>query len=369
MSFFSISDVKIAGITACVPDVVFRNIDYSWISLKEREEFISLSGIHEKRHAPLGITTSDLSFRAVEKLISGLGWDKNDIDLLVFVSQSRDYILPATACILQDRLGLPKTCMAFDIDMGCSAYVYALSVVCSFLSRGEIKKALMLVGDVSTQACSERDKTTWQVFGDAGTATALEHSPGSPPFFFNMQTDGKGFDAVIIPESGFRKLLSRKTFLYKKYAEGIERHKGQVVLNGTEVFKFAMREVASNIGELMKFAKKDIESIDYYVFHQAIKIINETIRRKMKLPSEKVPVTLYKYGNTSSASIPLTIVSELNKQISDGPLSLLISGFGTGLSWGSAIIHTDKIYCPDILEYDAQILSREKSNSEINFKG
>jgi 3-oxoacyl-[acyl-carrier-protein] synthase-3 len=350
MALFSNSRFKIAGISACVPKLVEYNRDYKWVSEKERNDLIKRVGVEEKRVAEKGTTTADLCFIAAEKLISELSWKKEEIQLLIFVSQSRDYILPASACILQDRLGLGKSSIAFDVSMGCSGYTYGLSIISNFVANCGVKKALLLVGDVSTMT-SYRDKTTYPLFGQAGTATALEFDENASKTFFNLQTDGSGHKAIMIPAGGMRNFPTKKMFEYKKFGKGIIRNDLHVALDGYAVFDFSLREVVPNIKELMEYSSRKLEEIDFFVFHQANLLINETIRKKLKLPTEKVPMSLKKYGNTSSATIPLTIVSELREEVSSKKLNLLLSGFGVGLSWGSTIIEIENICCPPVIEY------------------
>ncbi len=355
MAQFKISNTRIAGISACVPKTEISNHDYKWISEKERKLLIKATGVEKRRVIKKGTTTtSDLAYVAAERLIEELKWDKKDIDLLIFVSQSRDYNLPHTSAILQDRLGLGHNCMALDISLGCTAYVYGLSVIQSLLSAGGIKKGLLLMGDISSVG-SYRDKSSYPLFGDAGTATAVEYTQEENNTYFNLQTDGKGFDAIIMPDGGMRNRLQKESFKLKKYGKGIYRRNIDVALNGIEVFNFSLREVAPNVRKLMEWIGKPLEDIDYLVLHQANKLMNDSIRMKLKIKRSKAPTTLNKYGNTSSATIPLTIASELKGQVETGRVKLLLSGFGVGLSWGSVYIETDKIVCPEVIVYEDAI--------------
>ena len=351
MAIFSVPGIKISGVAACIPRFEYDNYSFNWNSEKERDTFIKYVGVEKRRVAGPGITTSDLCYSAAEKLIGGLAWNKEDIDLIIFVSQSRDYLIPATAGILQDRLGLPKSCVALDISLGCSGYVYGLSVMGRMMAGGAIKKGLLLVGDVSTKNTSEQDKSTFPLFGDAGTATALEYSEEQEAMAFNLQTDGSGYRAIIIPDGGIRNLASSEhSFEYEVFSEGISRNRFHIALDGPEVFNFSLREVSPNIKALLKYAEADITDIDYFVMHQANKIMNETIRKQLKVDPGKYPYSIDQFGNTSSASIPLTLVSRLSKEISSSSLKMLFSGFGVGLSWGSVIVETNNVFCPDIIE-------------------
>lgn len=350
MSIFSIPNIRISGISACVPKNKISTLDYEWIPLKEREQFVKTIGVETKRLASGNITTSDLCFTAAEKLISDLNWDKKDISALVFVSQSRDYIIPSTSGILQDRLGLSQSTSAFDINMGCSGYIYGLSSIASLMNFSKGTKALLLVGDVSSSNTSYKDKSSYPLFGDAGTATALEFDQNAKNIEINTQSDGSGWDAIVIPDGGMRNPVSIDSFKYKKYPGDLYRNNLQVALNGIEVFNFSLREVVPNIKKLLKENNRKIEDFDYLVLHQANKLINKTIVKMLKFDKTKVPETLSKFGNTSSASIPLTIVSELREDIKEKKLKLLLSAFGIGLSWGTIFIETNKIVCPEIIE-------------------
>ncbi|MBU2649361.1 MAG: ketoacyl-ACP synthase III [Bacteroidetes bacterium] len=350
MAIFSVPNIRIKGMAAAVPKNEVSNRDYKWIPVKDRESVIKNIGVEKKRHAPKGMTTSDLCFAATEKLLEDLKWDKNDIQALILVTQSGDYIVPATAPILQDRLGLPLTCLALDINLGCSGYVYGLSMIGSLMSNGQITKALLLVGDLSNVTSSYRDKSTYPLFGDSGTVTAIEYDETAPAIPFNLQTDGAGHKAIMIPDGGVRNLFGKRSLEFRKYGKGIYRTRMHVVLDGIEVFNFSLREVVPNIKKTLKYAEKSVDDFDYIIFHQANKLINETLRKMLKVDKEKVPYSIQKYGNTSGASVPLTIISELRDEITSKKLNLVLTAFGIGLSWGTALVELDRIVCPEIVE-------------------
>lgn len=208
MALFNITKVRIAGISACVPKQVIRVEDSVRSADYDSSNFAEKTGIRSA-HISNEYTASDLCYSAAEKLISDLEWDKTDIDALFFVSQHPDYILPATSCILQERLGLSKECYAMDISLGCSGWVYGLSSVAAILSQGGIKKALLLVGDARKRALCEFDP----LFGYAGTVTALEYTGNeSDKFSFHFGTDGSGYDAIIIPDGGSRNPVTLGSF-------------------------------------------------------------------------------------------------------------------------------------------------------------
>lgn len=346
MSLFRVTGAEIKGISAAVPATVVSNRDYEIITVPEREVLIKTTGIEQRHIALNGETTGDLCYAAAEKLIAELKWSKSEIDLLIFVSQSPDHFLPATSIILQDRLGLNKTTAAFDILLGCSGYVYGLSVVSAMMATGGFRKALLLAGDISSAGVNVKDKSTYPLFGDCGTATALEYNRDYQ-IAFNLQSDGSGKDAIIIPHGGVKYPITPESLIEKEYEPGITRHMRNLALNGMDVFNFSVREAPPNVNALMHYCGKTIDDIDGFIMHQANFLMNETIRKKLKIPAEKTPYSLHDFGNTSSASIPLTLVTSMNHNKPDST-RLLLSAFGVGLSWGSCYLEAHRWTCPPI---------------------
>ncbi|MBL4709050.1 MAG: ketoacyl-ACP synthase III [Flavobacteriales bacterium] len=349
MSFFSIPNISIDGVCGVVPKNILHNVDYDYISEKERQFLIKTTGIARKRHVDKGVTALDLGERAAKELLDKLNWKKDEVDLLVLVTQSRDYYLPSSAIILQHNIGLSRDCMAFDVGLGCSGYIYGLSIIGKFLQSGQFKKALLIAGDVSSVSTHYEDKSTYPLFGDGVSATALSYSEGAPEMYFDIQNDGENHEAIIIRDGGAKNLFNEDSTVVKNYGEGINRSKKDLELNGLDVFSFSIKEPPQNIKRILERTSTPIESIDYFVFHQANRLIIETIRKKLKVPAEKVPYSLTDYGNTSSASIPLTICDQLKEGASNK--RMLLCGFGVGLSWGSCIVDTKNILCLDPIEY------------------
>ena len=349
MPFFSINNVQVSGIAAAVPKNEVSNWDYDLLSESEKKLLIKTTGVESKRIADEGVATSDLCFEAAEKLISDLKWKKEDVQVVIFLSQSRDYYLPATSIILQDRLGLSKSCMAFDIGLGCSGFVYGLSVISSIMSATGLSKGLLMVGDISSLTCSKEDKSTYPLFGDAGTATAVELNQNAK-LDFSLSSDGSGFEAIMIPAGGVRNVVNKNSFDLKDIDDGIKRCDLNLALNGLDVFNFSVKEVPKSIQEYFENFNTSTDDYDYLLMHQANKLMNETIRKKLKFEKEKVPYSLKNYGNTSSASIPLTIVTQLQNQVKTKSLNLLMAGFGVGLSWGISSLPLGEIVCPDLIE-------------------
>jgi len=347
MAFLTVQNVGIAGIGTAIPTTVHDNSDYPLFSENDYNLFLKTVGIRYRRIVTKGTTAADLCTIAATKLIEKLTWKKEEIELLVFVTQTPDHQIPYTASSIQHRLGLSKNCMAFDVNLGCSGYVYGLSIVASLLSKMENKKALLLVGDCSSSCISMLDKSVAPLFSDAGSATALEYSQGKQ-LHFNLQTDGAEFDAIITPHGGMRFPFQSDSLMYEEITTGITRHKNHMTLDGLKIFNFALREVPGNVMQLLQKTELNVEDIRMTIFHQANLLMNETVRKKLHLDVEKTPYTLYEYGNTSSASIPITLAAKANDFTNKK--NVLLSGFGVGLSWGSCITDLSDCTILPILE-------------------
>lgn len=340
MAFLSIPNIRISGLAAAVPvqkkDI--RNLEC--FAPGEAEKVMELTGIKESRLAPEGMVCSDYCLAAAERLIQELGWGKDTIDLIIYVSVSRDYIEPNTANVIQGKLGLPTTCFAIDLPMACSGYCYGLSVAGALLQNGALKRALLLVGDTPSKIMSPLDKTVWPIHGDAGTATALEYESGAAPMLFNMMSDGSQMNAIIAPNTGVRHPVTPESLIEEKVSEGVIRNKTHVVMDGMSVFAFATMTVPKAIKALCEHFAIDKEDVDYLLLHQANKYIDDKIRKKMGFAEEKTPYCLSDYGNTSSGTIPMTMVTRIREALESKSNKLLMSGFGAGLSWGAVYVET-----------------------------
>lgn len=314
------------------------------------EDFFSTVGIENRRKASVDICSSDLCIAAAERLIAELHWDKSEIDIVVFVTQTPDYITPATSCIIQQKLGLSENCYTLDISLGCSGWVYALSVIAALMQSGSMKKGLLLAGDTILKFCSSEDKSTYPLFGDAGTATALAYVEKDVSLKFSLHTDGSGYEAIIIRDGGYRHEVTPESLEMKSYGEGIFRNRLDLELDGMSVFSFGISKAPNVVNELIEHYSLDKDDVDYYTFHQANLFMNEKIRKKLKLVPEKVPYSLKDFGNTSCASIPLTLVTQVRDELQNRLLHHIACGFGVGLSWGSVYFETDNIICPELIE-------------------
>lgn len=348
MAFLSFKNVRIAGVAAGVPKTVLSNLDLKsgdgYISSDYTpEDFVKLTGVKERRVSEV-LCTSDLCFAAAQRLLADLKWDRSEVDAVLFVSQTADYVLPATSCILQDRLGLSKETYAADISLGCSGWVYGLSAAMSLASTGAVRKVLLCCGDAKRRAVQQLTP----LFGHAGTVTAIEHSPGQGDYKFHLGTDGSGFDAIIIPDGGSRNQVT-STSLDLSDDNGMPMHRMQSHMKGLDVFSFGISTAPKSVKTLAERFGFDYLDYDQYVFHQANMKMNGMIVKKLKLPIEKVPSCMYDFGNTSSASIPLTIVTQLKDRVEGRKTKFICCGFGVGLSWGT-VAFEESMHVSELVE-------------------
>ena len=354
MASCMIPNVRLAGIACAVPDNV-RSLDDDVLAFGEADalKISSSTGVKQRYVVPPGVCTSDLCFTSAKQILEGLNWAPDTVDVLIFVSQTPDYVLPATACSLHGRLGLAKRCASFDINLGCSGYVYGLWVAASLLSAGSYSRALLLVGDTISRLASPQDRSVAPLFGDAGTATAIERTASAPPMYFELGTDGAGQNHLIVPAGGFRKPHCAETAVCLEREGGNVRSEEHLYMNGPEIFAFTLREVQPLVQSTLAAADWKVEDIDAFVFHQANQFMLSHLSKRMRLPAAKVVLTLGEYGNTSSASIPLAMLHTLRDRAGSETLKLLIAGFGVGFSWGAAALTVEKIVTPDLLKVTA----------------
>lgn len=350
-----VEGVRIAGLRAVVPPQRHSFVEDPGIfTVEEARKLADTIGIHERRVLPPPYCASDLCLAAAEGLLEQLGWDPSTVEVLIFVSQDADYVLPATACILQKRLGLPTSAAAFDVPLGCSGYVYGLWIAARLLGGSTARRALVLCGDNPTRHLHPEDRATLPLFGDAGSATALELAPVAPPMAVVLGTDGTGARHIFVKAGGKRHSLippvtpPRDTPDADAQAE-LARD-ARLTLNGAEVFAFTLRAVPPLLREAMEHAGVGIDAIDWFVLHQANKFMLDHLRKRMRVPPEKFIVDLHGFGNTSSASIPLALCHSLGDSLAGGPRKTLMAGFGVGWSWGAIVTDIGPIPTPQVVD-------------------
>ena len=353
MAYIQYEGVGITAMSAAVPRRVVKGREYTEVfSQEEANEIVDKTGIEERRFADAETCSSDLCFAAAEKLIADNNINKEEIDLLVFISQTPDYRMPATSVTLQHRLGLPNSTIAFDITLGCSAFIYGLSVVYGMMERSGLRKALLLDGETRSKVYSPRDRRSAFLFGDGGVAALIERDPKFGKSTFSLNSDGSRADLIMIPAGGYRKMSSAETVVEKVVDEfGNMRSEEQGYMRGGDVFNFVIREIPRDIKNTLAKVEKTVDDFDYIVFHQANNFINSYIMKKMKMDATKIPSTIAKFGNTSSVSVPLTIVSELRGKL-DGHKDVLLSAFGVGMTWATGVIAVEDCKISEIVEVE-----------------
>lgn len=346
MAFLRIDNVRIAGVAAVVPKRVEKVVDLPVFTEDESKKFSESTGV-VSRHVSDTLLSSDLCVAAAEKMIADLAWDKATIDALVVVTQTPDYHRPSNATLIQDRLGLSKECAALCISFGCSGWVYGVSIAAGLINSG-CRRVLLCCGE-GVQAYNKNDKSTYPLFGSAGTCTALEYDASAASIQVHLATDGSGWNAISIPDGGYRNPPTEASFRLEEFDSGIRRTRMNVVLNGMDVFSFGISRPPKSIKALAEHFGIDLAQIDYLLLHQANMFLNEKVAKKVGVPPEKVPHNIEEFGNSSSATLPLLMVTRLKERMISSPLKCVGSAFGVGLSWGSIAFETNKPIVSDLV--------------------
>jgi 3-oxoacyl-[acyl-carrier-protein] synthase-3 len=351
MATLVFENVGIKALAATVPKRVINNYEYTdYFPADEVRQVVDKTGVFQRRFADAGTCSSDLCFAAAEKLFMDNVIQRSEIDLLVFVSQTPDYRMPATSVLLQNRLQLEHYTVAFDLNLGCSGFIYGLSVVYSMMERSGLRKALLLDGEIRSRIYSPKDRKTAFLFGDAGVAALIERDPCFGRSYFSLNSDGSKEDLIKMKAGGYRFPSSPETMKERVVDEyGNIRSDEHGYMDGGDVFNFVVKEVPADIKKVIALSGIPLTEIDYFIFHQANMFMNSYLLKKLKLDPEKVPSTISKFGNTSSVSIPLTIVSELQGKLDNR--RVLMSGFGVGMTWASCIVNTGLCRISDLVNY------------------
>lgn len=335
-------NVRISGMVSCVPKKVVTNDHFRADFGEKVDEIAKMTGVRERRWASEADTTASLCELAANRLTQQLGWEKESIDAVIFVSQTSDYRLPASACALHGRLALRPGALAFDVNLGCSGYIYGLWLAFMIAESGSASRVLLAVGDTISKTVDPSDRATAMLFGDAGTVTAIERSSGSPASHFILGTDGLGEHKLIIPQGGFKTNVDAEL-----YGDG---KLDTLFMDGGEIFNFTLKSVPSLIKDAIEFAEKAVSDYDAFLLHQANAFMVRHLAKKARLPAEKVPLNIDRFGNTSSATIPLLMTTDLSSQLLGKSSLLCLAGFGVGYSWGAASISVGPLDCAELLE-------------------
>lgn len=299
----------------------------------EVASIIKATGVERARIADKEMCSSDMCQKAAEHLMDNEAIDRSEIDGLVFVSQTADWILPATSVALQDRLGLSKDTVCMDVHYGCSGFVYGLFQAASWIATGACDKVLVLAGDTTSRMMNENDKSLRMVFGDCGTAALL--SSGKSSMGFHIQSDGSGANRLIVPAGGFRLPISEETSKLVWDGDRNGRTQNDLFMDGMAIFNFAITAVPKNVNALVELMHWPKEEVGFYALHQANEFMVNYVRKKLKVAKEIAPTNCREYGNTGPASIPLLLSDVCSRPHGFDLSKVIMCGFGVGLSWGS----------------------------------
>jgi 3-oxoacyl-[acyl-carrier-protein] synthase-3 len=328
----------IAGIVSCLPPKVLDNSHFEAQFGSGVAEVTKMTGVERRYYVEENVTTSDLCEAAAERLLEQLGWERDSVDGLIFVTQSPDYRLPATACSVHGRMKLRSGAIAFDVNLGCSGYPYGLWLAMMAVQTGAMRRVLLAVGDTSGKTIDPSDRSTALLFGDAGTVTAIEKTDDPDATVdFILGSDGGGAENLIVPNGGFRTRTAEGKF------EG--RDLDKLYMDGGEIFTFTLKSVPPLINETVEAAGLTKDDYDAFLLHQANTFMINHLAKKAKLPKEKVPINMDRYGNTSSATIPLLMTTDLAEQLKASSQRLALFGFGVGYSWASASLNVGPLRC------------------------
>lgn len=362
MAKCKIEGINIKGISCALPTNKVNSIDrYDDFGKEAVDKIIEKTGVNSVYKTFEDQTASDLAFVAAKNLIKEKNISLESIGALILVTQTPDYRLPATAFVLQHRLGLNEDCLCFDINLGCSGYVNGLYSVSSIMQTSNIERALLLVAETSSKRISPLDRSLSIIFGDCGTATLLEKDSTAEPMLFKFKSMGDGFKKIIVPAGGYRNLNSSAERV--AWADGNVRSDYDTYMNGQDVFAFSITEVPKFILEFMSDIGTEGKNYDNIILHQANQYILKQITKKLKADVSKTPISMVSYGNTSSTSIPLALSYLKSETNGNGKKHILMSGFGIGLSISVSdimldmddilpIIHTDDYFHNGSVSHD-----------------
>jgi len=331
---------KIKDISCYFPDTILTNkhLQEEFPSLK-LPELTRLTGVTERHICNDGQTSLDMAVAAAEILFSNGSTKKDDVDLIIFCSAGGDYITPASSCIIHDKLNLPENCGAFDYNQGCTGYIYGLSMADSFISAGNANVVLLITSEAITKTIHNKDSSNRAIFGDAATASIIVKGSNTNNFGgFIFGTDGSKFDKIIIKYGRERFPLPKFLEDDKTDSYGNTRNNANFYMDGSEVFNFSVSKAPELVSQLLTKAGLTFDEIDFFVFHQANRIILETIGRKLKVPKNKLIIDIENTGNTVSSTIPIVLYNALLTGKIERGSTLLIAGFGVGFSWGGTIL-------------------------------
>lgn len=332
---------RLKDIAIYLPDNVLTNNELAKLYPEwPAEKILEKTGISERRIAAEDQTAGDMAYEAACQLFKQGRVSAEEVDFIILCTQAPDYVLPTTACLLQDRLGISRQAGALDINLGCSGFVYGLSLAKGLIETGSAQCVLLLTADTYSKYIHPMDKSVRTLFGDAAAATAVVATDGLDgsigPFVFG--TDGAGAKNLIVEAGMYRVPKSCDTSVELTDESANVRSRNNLYMNGAEVMAFSLKEVPKAADELLKKAGITKEAIDYFILHQANKFMLEALRKKLKLTEDKLPITMENCGNTVSSTIPIALFMLLKEEKIQSGQRLMLIGFGVGYSWAACLL-------------------------------
>ena len=335
--------IFIKEIAYALPEKVLTNEDLAKIYPEwTAEDIKKKTGISSRHIVSDGEHASDLAEKATKDLFAKSDLKPEDVDFVILITESPDYILPPTACILQDKLGIPRSAGAFDINLGCSGYIYGLAVSKGLITAGVAKNILLLTADTSSKYINPNDKSTRTLFGDAATATWVSTTGKFEIGSFDLGTDGGGYNSLIVPAGGSRLPISPETAVEQVDENGYTRNQQNLYMDGAGIFNFTLEVVPKTVSNVLEKNAVTDENIGLYIFHQANQYMLNCLRRKLKIDADRFYINMEDVGNTVSATIPIAI----KRNLEDGTMptlgNIVLTAFGVGLSWGSVVLRIEE---------------------------
>jgi len=301
------------------------------------DKIASKVGINQRHITAQTETSADLATKAAEKLFAENNVDKNAIDFILFCTQSPDYFLPTSACVIQDRLGLPTSCGALDFNLGCSGYIYGLSLAKGLIFSGIAKNVLLLTGETYSKFIHPKDKGNRTIFGDAGTASLISSEGFGEIKEFSLGTDGRGAENLMVKTGGMRFPETKNDLTFDENGNPVSSD--HLYMNGAEIFNFTIEAVPALVTDILHKNNLTMDEVDGVVFHQANKYMLNFLRKKLKIDENKFHYYMSEVGNTVSSTIPIVLVETLKENKLNG--NILLAGFGVGYSWGGCVLKID----------------------------
>jgi 3-oxoacyl-[acyl-carrier-protein] synthase-3 len=340
MRISEIQNIEIKGVSVALPTEAISVDSFKGIFEEDSiKKFSELSGVQQIYRSHSKQTASDLGYEAAVNLFDKLLVDRKEIGVLIFVSQKPDYRTPSTAFVLHHRLGLEEDVICLDINLACSGFVYGLHTAAAILKNSIKSKALVITADTSHKTISPQDRTMIMLFGDSGSAVLLNRKEDSESLKFGFKSNGSKFKSIVTPAGAFRN--KGMNYIEEPWSDGIVRSDYNTHMKGMQVFDFSIKDVPNWINEFLLFTNENLETFDYFALHQANLYMLKQISRKTKMPFEKLLISIQKFGNNSSNSIPLLFADHLNNEKVNSQSKIFITGFGAGLSWACATLEIE----------------------------